>query len=205
MCFARRIPAPVADVSEFHHEKKEHFGDSSRFEVELESDVTNLWLIHFVGLSFPARKWSCRGTFGLWLFVIAVHCIILGLTYVIMTNIDSKGIPGCRQADPEDVVKFDVTLAAESFSIAERMIGARCTAFGNIFDNLPLEIQFPAISPALLPFAELLLLQFFLRKNSFLPPPHLLFPLQGQKPTSRNIRRCVQADSLLRPQIFSRK
>jgi hypothetical protein len=149
--------------------------------VQLEADVTNLWLIIFVGLSFPARNkkkdddpgcWSCccsattcvycestklcgkKFWYGFW--AVFVHALILYLMAFLMQNFESKGMPGCRQA--EDVIKFNVVLAAKSFSISERVIGARCTAFGNIFEHLP-KLEIPHCS-ALIPVFLLLLLHF---------------------------------------------
>ena len=109
--------------------------------MELDPDVVNLWLlfqlslIPFVKKDAVSAPWCprcVRGKFmntarGVWSLL--VHAFVLLLVYFIMTNFDSKGIPGHRQKDPEDVVKFSVTLRAEWHGLAERMIGARCTAF----------------------------------------------------------------------------
>ena len=179
----------MSDVSD-DKEKEEYFQGADK-EVQLEADVTNLWLVIFVGLSFPAGNkkkdddqggFSCSWvaatcacaccdstklfgktfcywfgkTFWYWLWAVFVHALILYLMASVMQNFESKGMPGCRQA--EDVVKFNVVLVAKSFSISERVIGARCTAFGNIVDHLP-KLEIPH-SSALIPVFLLLLLHF---------------------------------------------
>lgn len=126
------MPSHVPDVSEFDEGKEEHFKEP-KCQIQLAPDVTNLWLIHSVDLSFPAHGWPLERNICLALWVFVVHSIILGLIFFLMSTFESKGMPGGRRVDPEDVVKFTVVLEAESYTLSERIIGARCTAFGNIF------------------------------------------------------------------------
>ena len=90
--------------------------DEQESEIALDPDVFNNFYVNLVRLK--GRGWGpCCGSLmdvlrGLW--VLLVHGVVFVLTIYLMTNVDSKGMLGMRQSNPEDIVSFDVYLTAGS-------------------------------------------------------------------------------------------